>query len=619
MTPGGRLDTVMGALASRLATDPRSDPAYKWPLASPAEFFASPYYCGSIAANLWPRIRADLIESLEPKYNEIIIGGSTSSGKSFRAAAVCLYKCYELLSLLEMQASFGLDENAPVYICMASTSKTKSRRTIYSYFRSFVLSSPWFMEHAPPQKDIETQVAWPDYRLFAEPIVSADDGPLGYNLIGLVIDEINELDVVKNSVRAHGIGKIYDQAEEIYEAGRNRQYNRFYAEGKRYWPFIVLAGSSEREQDFQNRRRAEVERLREEYARTGDERLNPRAHISWLALWEAKPPGTFSKETFEIEVGGDRFLSRILKPGDEPRKGARAVQVPVSFYQEAKRNVERFLRRTAGVAISGVSPLIVNRPALYECIRRPAHGHEERCECPTCLAARHPYSTEVTYLTDGHAPLLDCLVANGKPRVDPDHARAIHIDLARTLDYVGFVMGHPTGMRPVERMLDNGTMSIDLAPGAYIDMMLRIQCPPDDGAEVPYEQIMLLIFAIADAGIPIGLITMDTYQSKMMVERLNNNPTHRLRAEYLSVDVSNEPYFTLRTAAATGRFSTYYYEPFFDEVLALEIDPVRGKVDHTARSFKDVADAAAAVTYNCITRYQDLVRSPTRLSIEALG
>lgn len=612
---------LMGRLADRLGHNARFDIRYRWPLATPEEFFSNPHYCGSAATSLWPRLRLDQNEACKPQYNEAIFGGSTSTGKSWRGALFYEYKAYELLSLEDMHGTLGLDSGSPVYICMASTSRAKARKTAFAYFRSAIRTSPWFKEHFPCDPDIETQVAWPDQNLFVEPIVSAEDGPLGYNLIGLLLDEINELDLVRNSVRAGSDSRIYDAAEEIYEVGRNRQFNRFFLEGARYWPTIVLAGSSERESDFQNRRRTEVERLQAEHRQSGDDRKDPRTFISWHSLWDAKPKGSFSSETFRIEVGDKRHLSRLLKDGDEPRQDARIITPPISFHTEAKRNLERFLRRTAGIAISGIQPLIVNRTALFEdCVRRPNPTHEPDCMCDVCAAAHHPYSVITTYLTDGHVLLPDYLrrmVDNvAVPRVDPLFARTVHIDTASRQDCLGFCIGHPTAPRPTEIMLPDGRRTIENLPAAYIDMILQVRCPPERGAEIPFEAVVMLIFDLVECGIPIKLITMDSWETTMLRQRLLGSPYNFL-VEFLSIDTSNEPYFTLRAMSSSKRLSTYYYEPAFEELIHLEIDPDRRKIDHPTRGTgKDCSDAMAGVVWNCVTRFDDLVLSPTSYDIE---
>jgi len=72
-----------------------------------------------------------------------------------------------------------------------------------------------------------------------------------------------------------------------------------------------------------------------------------------------------------------------------------------------------------------------------------------------------------------------------------------------------------------------------------------------------------------------------------------------IRAEYLSVDRSIEPYQTLKESIYGGNISCHKMEVLLDELSRLEITKAQ-KVDHPPGSSKDVADAVCGAVYMCV-------------------
>jgi len=76
----------------------------------------------------------------------------------------------------------------------------------------------------------------------------------------------------------------------------------------------------------------------------------------------------------------------------------------------------------------------------------------------------------------------------------------------------------------------------------------------------------------------------------------------------VSVDKEDKPYTTLRDMLFQGAVSYYHYQPFIDEVLALEHSikkteggVIKGKVDHPAKGSKDVSDAVCGMVWGIAT------------------
>lgn len=100
-------------------------------------------------------------------------------------------------------------------------------------------------------------------------------------------------------------------------------------------------------------------------------------------------------------------------------------------------------------------------------------------------------------------------------------------------------------------------------------------------------------------GIPIGWFSADGFQSADLLQRIQRLG---IRAGRLSVDQtsSSDPcgaYEALRLAVAEGRVRFPFNETVIEELLALEHDRRKNRIDHPPNGSKDLADAQAGAVY----------------------
>jgi len=100
-------------------------------------------------------------------------------------------------------------------------------------------------------------------------------------------------------------------------------------------------------------------------------------------------------------------------------------------------------------------------------------------------------------------------------------------------------------------------------------------------------------------GFRIGMITLDSYQSKDTLQILENKG---YRVDELSVNTKIEPYNRLKMALYESRVIGYEHDTLIKELKGLEKNKKKGKVDHRKKGSKDVSDALAGVIYSCETR-----------------
>ena len=85
-------------------------------------------------------------------------------------------------------------------------------------------------------------------------------------------------------------------------------------------------------------------------------------------------------------------------------------------------------------------------------------------------------------------------------------------------------------------------------------------------------------------------------------------------ASLVSVDKTDVPYNMLKNAILEKRFHGIYVDLLNRELVELERDYIKKKVDHPDGGSKDVADAICGAYYKCIVTQS----KPTRIGIHIL-
>jgi hypothetical protein len=549
------------------------------------------YYCGELAEILWDPVKQDIITSFKGNYTEIIFTGALAIGKSLSAITVIMRMLYELSCYTEPQEVMGLPSHSEMVMVFLSVSYMKARDVLFRRIKRIIEATPYFRTEYAFDPRYTIELRFPK-NIVVKPAIASEKAILSEDIIAAVMDESNFLPIVEKSKRTPG-REVFDQAEVIYEALRRRMESRFLKQGKLPCK-IILASSKQYPDDFIERRILEIE-----------QGLRKNSIYFSRSIWDAKPKGTFSDETFKIEIGDEARVSRILKEGDEPR--GRVIEVPIDFRESAEKDLEGFLRDSAGVAVLGISPLITDREKIFDCIRKNDGSWEE-------FQLRHPYSKIETTLRDQAFLIEEFLVKkeNGayKPLVRPNAVRFVHIDPSLRQDALGFAMGHVEKLEFVKRQLPSGEKKEELVPKIYIDFLLRVI--PPFGGEIILDDVRQLIYELTRLGFKIAYVSLDTFQSSDTIQILQSNGYHAGR---LSVDKKLDPYMQLRSAIYDKRISFYEYEPLLVELQQLIYYKASARVDHRPTGSKDVSDALAGVVYHCNTLADKFSSEP--LNIEA--
>lgn len=194
-----------------------------------------------------------------------------------------------------------------------------------------------------------------------------------------------------------------------------------------------------------------------------------------------------------------------------------------------------------------------------------------------------------------------------RPKLNPTSLRWVHMDLALSADSAAFAIGHVDKMVEVTRRNEDGEEYTDIQPHIVMDLMLRVN--PPNGEQIILADIRGFVYQLQAKGYQFVGASCDSFQSADTLQQLK----HRgINTKVISVDRTTDAYDNLRAAMYEGRLEIYEYDPFESELMALEYDPEKGKIDHPIAGSKDCSDAVAGVV-------QGLTEVARKLPVPAPG
>jgi len=482
---------------------------------------------------LYPSVMTDMIELNTGKYDEGVFTGAIGVGKSTAALATTGYQLYLLSCLVDPQAEYGLDPASEIVFIFQSVTEKVAKQVDYARFKALIDNSPYFKNHYPYNKDIESELQFPN-RVYVRPVSASSTATIGQNVFGGVIDEINFFSITEKSKQSR-TGDTFDQAVEIYNSIARRRKSRFMQKGN--LPGVLcLVSSKHYPGDFTECKEKEAVN-------------DPSIFIYSKRLWDIKPQ-EFVSGWFTIFTGDLTRAPRIEEPDFVIPEGEEELydRIPEDFRKDFQNDMMSSLRDIAGKATMALHPFILDSTKIFD----------------ACTLESIASNVEVDFVsTSAELSTLNLL--------NPTAKRWIHMDLALTGDSAGFAMGHIERFVKVDR---GGTFEI--LPKFVIDMTLEIA--PPLGGEIQFWKIRELIYALRDQlGIPIGWVSLDTYQSADTIQILR---TKNFRAGVQSIDRTTAPYDVVKQALYDGRIEMPYHERLCTELVQLELDTKKGKVDH---------------------------------------
>lgn len=558
---GAELEQTISLLLSRLVNTGSTldDPVartlkYKVHPVTVDAFVCSKFYLGK-GEEIYPEVLSELRELNSGQYDEAVLTGGIGSGKTTIALYSQAYQLYLLSCLRNPHQVYGLDSSSEIKIIFQSLRINLAKELDYARFRDMIERSPYFQRHFMFDKDINSKLCFPN-RVEVEPVSGSETASIGQNVIGGIIDEINFMSVVEDSKQASD-GGVYDQAIELYNTIARRRKSRFMQAGS--MPGLLCMVSSKRTPgQFTDRKEEEA-------------KVNKRIFVYNKRVWDIKP-WAYTGERFQVFIGDETRKPRLLQPDEVVAEKDRPLvdHIPMEFITEFREDITKALRDIAGKSTLAISPFMPDTERVLQ-----------------NFGKRRNLSVEsVVDFVNTRPSIRTKLITN------PQYRRFAHLDLSLRNDSAGVVIGH------VPRFVDvNRDGSKERLPVIEIDLSLEV-CAPK-GGEIEFSRIRHLLYRLRDMGLPIWWVTFDSYQS---VDSMQVLKSEGFITGYQSMDITMIPYHFLKTALYDGRVVCSEHQKLQYELLTLERNFKKNKIDHTAHGSKDIADALAGVVYGLTMR-----------------
>ncbi len=559
------LDVVISWLRDA-ATNPdalRDLVRYKNKPVGPREFIEGAAYMNKPTA-MWPLVMREYEELNSGKYVESVLTGGIGVGKTHLALYTQAYQLYLLSCMRDPHAEFDLDPTSEIVIVFQSLNKTLAQGVDYSRFRAMIETAPYFKQHFMFDADVTSEMRFPK-RVIVKPISGHDTGAIGQNVIGGLIDEINFMAVVEKSKLSKD-GETYDQAVKNYNSIARRRESRFMQLGS-LPGMLCLVSSRNYPGQFTDRKEAEA-------------RTNPRIFIYDKRAWEVRPE-KFTDDRFRLFVGDDTRKPYIISDDAVvPEQDEHLVMhVPMEYRQQFENDMLAAIRDIAGVSTMALHPFMLNTEAVASCFGK-INPIASRDDCDFVATKLKLYPKRI---------------------INPHEPRFAHIDLAYAKDSAGISIGHVPGFRTMNR----GEFT-EVLPRVSFDMILEVK--PPRGGEIEFENIRKLLYTLRDnpkIGLPIKWVSFDGFQSRDSMQIMFQQG---FIVGYQSMDTDTEAYDIAKQAFYDGRVEAPEHPKAQREMITLEFDAKKGKIDHPPHGSKDIADSMAGVIMGLTIRREIWLR-----------
>jgi hypothetical protein len=518
------------------------------------EFIESPHYMDA-KGRIYPECMKAIEELNSGKYTEAVLTGAIGSGKTTIALYTQAYQLYVLSHYDKPHEVFGLDPTSEIEIVFQSITASTAKDVEYDRFKSMIEMSPYFQHNFTFDKNIKSKLLFPK-RIIVKPISGVSTGALGQNVIGGCIDELNFMAIIEKSRKAADEG-TYNQAVEAYNTIARRRESRFIELGGNLPGMLCLVSSK--------RYRGQFTDIKQDEAKE-----NPRIFVYDKRVWDIRP-GKFCGEKFSVFVGDESRKPYVIDENHPlPKDKALVHEIPVEYTLQFKADLLNALRDIAGVSTTALHPFIMEPERVVGCFGR----HDSL------------FVQEAVDFEDLKLHVEPNLIQY------PEFQRYVHIDLALTADSCGFAVGCVYGFTEMDR----GDYK-EILPKIHIDAVLQIK--PPRGGEILFEKVRTLIYTLSKLKVKVSWVTFDSWQS---VDSLQILKTKGYTVGNVSMDKTPLPYAVFKQALYDDRVQIPAHARAQEEILKLEVNAQKGKIDHRPNGSKDCADALAGVVYGISRR-----------------
>lgn len=390
--------------------------------------------------------------------------------------------------------------------------------------------------------------------------------PNGNSDNGVVIHNCGLLDEVE--FMSGGSAKMeQSKIMQLYRTIKRRMESRYMKLGE--LPGILfLVSSKKSDHDFLEQYIKQV-------------RFSPNVHVIDQPLWKVKPKSNYTGNFFLVAVGNKVLPSKVIGENESREtyadQGYRVIEVPIEHKQAFELDINAALMDIAGIAMASTSKYI----------------HYDRLQKVVSDKRKNPFRMDQVILDfNDDSQLYDYIDLSRIHEEDLSRPCFIHIDPSLTGDSTGIVMTTIKGSDSVNRLVKGEVQRVN---DLLYKMMFGVAIKAVAGSQIPYHKIRQFIYWLRDeVGANIQMITADSFQSADMLQQLK---LKGFETKVVSVDRKRTPYDTLRNSINEERIDIVPQSILEEELVELEENKIRGKIDHPVDGSKDIADALAGSVF----------------------
>lgn len=501
--------------------------------------------------------------NIDTAVNNFIESGARGLGKSDIAVAIGQYLMHRVMCLKNPLAYFGLRPSEKICFAFMNITEYLARDIGISKFQNSIQMSPWFMDRGTLSgtKDI----IWNPPKYIDIIIGSQPRHVIGQAVLYSFFDEIS-------FIPTQDIEKQKQRAIDMIDTAIGGMKTRF-TEGGKNPGIIILASSKRSEKSFLE------EHMKKKVVSEHDNVI-----IVDEAVWDVKPKGTYSDETFKIAVGNRFLVSQIIPDNedeDEYRKqGYRIINAPVDLRSEFVDDIDRALCDFAGISSSNLSTYI-------------SGARWEACKCDGVLNPFTKDIIEVGNAPDDKQQYSDYFDLSKIPSELKSKPLFVHLDMSISGDKTGIGGVFIYGKKPSENQNQ-------AAKDLYFQTAFGVSVKAPKGYQVSFEKNRNFIRWLREQGFNVKMVSSDTFQSYDLQQQLKseNFNTDILSVDRVDTDHICRPYQYFRSTIYEQRIRVFKKcDLLTNEVVSLERNGNTGKIDHPENGSKDLSDAICGATF----------------------
>lgn len=544
-------------------------------------FLDSDDFMGATGLKLWPEVKKAIIAV--NKYwwkgadhgaiTEFLGAGATATGKSEIAKVTTAYHLHIIGCMREPQTYWNLPPATEISIPIFAAKPKVTKNVLYNPLRSYIEVMPWFRRNMRMDKYIEAEMWFPDQKVRVSPVGTDIDTILGGAIIASMIDEINFMQVVKNSRKAEvkaGRSGTYDQAEDIYTRVTRRKGGRFGDAGGPNVGVIATMSSTLYPQEFTERLMTRIKKENMKHIYVYDK-----------AQFQVRPEYAqgLGDNYFHVCIHQNANGTIELRDKDEPiPKHTTVYKVPERERPLFLQDPEGSTRDIIGKSVRALAPFIGKITAIRE-----AFELGEQVQMPQIVEQMN-----VRVSTDGMPKFVP-----GHYCRNPSRPRYIHIDLAASEDRCGIAMVRFDGMATVTIKGQEERL-----PTCTVELAMSLE--PDVSEQIELADVRTWVVKLKeDLGYPIRAVSYDGWQSLESRQMLRRKG---IPTKLISLDKTSTPYKQFRDAMYGGRVAICANPILEEELVSLQFDAEKDKIDHLPTGSKDIADAVCGAFTLLMTR-----------------